>query len=120
MTFAKIKSQWMTAAGLAKAAEQEKAAEPETVVVTRHHALVEVLRERGLIDDGVRVISHATVDDVRGRRVIGVLPMHLAAEAAEVVVVDLSLLAELRGQELSASQVRAHMGAVTTYVVTRK
>lgn len=92
---------------------------PPPVVVTRHPGLVEVLREQGLIPAGVRVIAHASAEDVRGLDVYGVLPLALAAEAASVTEVTLTLPAELRGQELSADQVRAHMTGVTRYVVRR-
>jgi len=78
------------------------------VVVTRHPALVEYLRELGLIGRDVRVIAHARPEDVKGRKVFGVLPLHLAAEAAEVVAISLNLPPELRGQELSLEQVRLY------------
>ena len=44
----------------------------ETIVVTRHPALIDYLREIGVVTgDDVRVIESATPDDVRGRRVVG-------------------------------------------------
>lgn len=89
------------------------------VIVTRHPALVTVLVEDGIVPQGVEVLAHATVNQVRGRRVFGVLPLHLAAEAESITVVDLNLPADLRGQELGVEQVRAHMGGVATYRVTR-
>lgn len=89
------------------------------VVVTRHPALVEYLREQGLVDENAQVVAHATVDDVRGRHVFGVLPLHLAANADCVTEVPLNLPQELRGTELSLEQVRQYAGTVTTYRVTR-
>lgn len=93
--------------------------QPECVVVTRHPALVEYLVEQGLIPAGAQVITHATPADVRGRDVIGVLPLSLAALAQTVTEVPLNLPAELRGQELSLAQVRQYAGAPVIYEVNR-
>jgi len=56
------------------------------VIVTRHQGLVDWLAQRGIVGD---VIAHATPDDVRGKDVIGNLPLHLAAVAKSVTVVDM-------------------------------
>lgn len=90
----------------------------ETVVVTRHPALVSFLVEQGIITADAPVLTHATRADVEGRDVIGVLPLSLARYAASVTEVPLNLPPELRGQELTLEQVRAHAGAVTRYRVT--
>ena len=92
----------------------EEQQEPECLVVTRHQALVEYLRELNLVPAGVRVISHAAADDVRNAHVYGVLPLHLAAEAERVTEVTLNLPAELRGQELNLEQVRQFAGEPVT------
>jgi putative CRISPR-associated protein (TIGR02620 family) len=90
------------------------------LVVTRHPALVDYLRERGTIPtspDDVQVLSHADPIDVAGRDVIGVLPLHLAASAKTITEVPLSLPPELRGHEITIDQVREYAGSPTTYVV---
>jgi len=52
------------------------------VVVTRHKALVELLLERNIINEGkFTLIEHATPKEVAGKDVIGVLPLRLAARA---------------------------------------
>ena len=89
-----------------------------TIVVTRHPALVSYLQEQGLVPAGVPVISHATPEQVRGRYVIGVLPLSLASLAESVTEVPLSLPPELRGVELSLEQVRQYAGRPVTYQVT--
>jgi len=90
----------------------------QTVIVTRHGALVEYLREIGLAPEGVEVLAHGDVADVADKHVVGVLPLHLAAVAASVTVVPLDLPAELRGVELTLDQVREFAGDVVTYKVT--
>lgn len=89
------------------------------VVVTRHAALVEYLTELGVVPAGTEVVTHATVEQVRGRHVFGVLPLHLAAEAASVTEVTLHVPAELRGVELTLEQVRQFAGPLVEYKVSR-
>lgn len=56
--------------------------EKETIIVSRHPAAVEFIRcEAGLGED-VPVLASVTADDVRGKRVYGNLPLHLAAVAS--------------------------------------
>ena len=88
------------------------------LVVTRHAGLLAHLRNIGLADDTTEVIAHATIETVRGRGVIGVLPMHLACFAASVTEVPMSIPLELRGVELTAEQTARFAGPATTYVVT--
>lgn len=88
-----------------------------TIIVTRHPALVEHLAEQGYTG---KVVAHATDDDVRGQHVVGVLPLRLAALAASVTEVPLNLPPELRGVELTLEQVRAYAGEPVTYRVTRE
>jgi len=88
------------------------------IVVTRHPGLVEVLREQGLVGLGCAVVVHATADDVRGKHVAGVLPLHLAALTASFTEISLDLPPELRGMELAADQVRQYMKGTVRYSVT--
>lgn len=89
------------------------------LIVTRHAALVMYLGEIGLAQNDTGVLQHATADDVRGKHVIGVLPLHLAAEAASVTEIPLALTADMRGRELSIDEVRAIAGEPVTYTVSR-
>ena len=90
----------------------------EKIVVTRHPALVEYLLEKGIIKEGeFHLISHATIEDIEGKDVIGVLPMVLASAANTITEVPLVVPQELRGQELSLDQVREFAGAPVTYKV---
>lgn len=90
------------------------------IIVTRHKALVTYLREISLVDDDVKVITHATPDDVRGKDVIGVLPLSLACLANSVTEVPLALTPDMRGKELSLDEMRVIVGKITTYNVKVK
>ena len=89
----------------------------EAVIVTRHPAFVDLLRERGLIYGTEPSIEHASADEVRGRHVIGVLPLSLAVEAESVTEIPLSLTPEDRGKELDLERLRQIAGPPRTYVV---
>jgi putative CRISPR-associated protein (TIGR02620 family) len=92
--------------------------EQSFVVITQHPSLVEFLREKGLVPEGVRVIAHATEADVAGCHVIGVLPVWLAAKAASFTEVQLKLTAEMRGKELDLPTLRQIAGVIKTYKVS--
>lgn len=94
----------------------------ETVIVTRHPALVEYLDEQGIAPTrtptGTLVLAHvADPAAIRGKHVIGVLPLHLAAQAAQVTEVPLRLDAADRGRELSLDELRDRAGTPVTYRV---
>ena len=91
----------------------------ETVIVTRHSGLVSVLLEDGIITKSDKILSHATEEQVRGKHVIGVLPLHLAAEAESVTALTMNIPPELRGKELTAEQTRQCMGELTRYTVNK-
>lgn len=87
------------------------------VVVTRHAALVTVLEKRGLIPQGTEVVAHATAELVKGRAVIGILPLNLAVHAASVTTADLNLRPDQRGKELTVEEVEEALTGVSTYFV---
>ena len=89
------------------------------LVITRHKALVALLLERGIVGEGeYTLIEHAQPQDVAGKAVIGVLPLPLAALAAEVTEIPLALAPTDRGQELPIERLRQIAGAPVTYRVT--
>ena len=88
------------------------------IVVTRHESLIEYLKEIKVIQDGdFQLISHATLEDVEGKDIIGVLPISLASHANTITEIPLNVPMELRGQELTLDQVREFAGAPVTYKV---
>lgn len=89
----------------------------QTVIITRHAGLVAWLAERGITG---QVIDHATPDDVRGKHVVGALPLHLAALAERITVVDLPGLAtEQRGKDLTPTEMDAAGASLETYRITK-
>jgi len=85
------------------------------VVVTRHKALIEYLVETGMVSPDVPVFEHAAEEVVKGKHVIGVLPIHLAALCEKYTNIGLSVPADKRGQELSLDEVREFATEPTTY-----
>lgn len=89
------------------------------LVVTRHPALVEYLRELGLVTKDVKVLSHATEFDVMEKHVAGVLPHNLSCLCATFTEVPLALTPEMRGKELDLETLRKVAGEPVTYIVRR-
>ncbi|HHH38158.1 MAG TPA: CRISPR-associated protein Csx16 [Sedimenticola sp.] len=90
--------------------------------VTRHHGAREWARRRGL---GVDVVcEHLDIGRIRpGDRVIGSLPVNLAADVCarggRYLHLGIDLPFELRGRELTADQMEARGARVEEYRVTR-
>ena len=90
----------------------------EIIIVTRHPGLVTYLQEEGISPEGAEVIPHAGEEEIKGKHVIGVLPLHLAALADKVTVVPLDFGdANMRGVELTVEQVREIAGPARTFRV---
>lgn len=87
------------------------------LVVTRHQVLLDYLVKKGLVDNDVDVVIHATADDVKGKKVIGVLPYSLACLTEMFAEVTLELPLELRGKELSLEDVEKHAKGINCYRV---
>jgi len=89
------------------------------LVVTRHPALVDYLREIKFVGDNAEITDHATPEMVAGRHVIGVLPHSLSCLAVTFTEVPLRLTPELRGKELDLETLRKIAGRPVTYIVEK-
>ena len=88
------------------------------LVVTRHPALVEYLRELGLVDEGVQVETHATPSLVMGRNVAGVLPHSLSCLTESFTEIPLRLTPEMRGMVLVLDSLQKIAGAPVSFRVS--
>lgn len=87
------------------------------LIVTRHSALIDYLKELGLADEATEVVVHATPDVIRGKHVCGVLPHSLSCLCESFTEVPLNLPVDLRGVELTLEQVREYSCPAVTYKV---
>lgn len=71
----------------------------ETIIVTRHPGLVEWLERQGITG---KVKSSVTIDDIRGKHVVGALPAHIAQWALYITSVDYSCRVFQEGKILNA------------------
>ncbi len=89
-----------------------------TIIVTTHKGLVEWLARQGITGE---VLERVTGQQVRGARIIGTVPLHLAAEAAEIVIVKLANAPKGLKQErvdLTADELDAAGARLVRYRVT--
>lgn len=88
------------------------------VVVTRHKALIDYLFETGVIGKDTLCFEHVEAVNIRNKHVLGILPLHLAAEALSVTEIPLALTREDREKgDLSLSRIREIAGEPRTYSV---
>lgn len=87
------------------------------LIISRHQGVVDWLSQRGITGE---VVAHASIENVKGRQVIGVLPIYLASYAESIICIDLpDLPASLRGQELSVQQMDDAGATLSRYRVER-
>lgn len=85
------------------------------VIISRHAGAIEWLARQGITGS---VIAQATAEDVRGKVVVGNLPLHLAALALRVGSIDLpNLAAADRGRDLTPAEMDAAGASVQWYEV---
>ena len=94
----------------------------DATIITRHEALVQYLYEEGIIPEGQtyvwkKHVAFGESDELVGKVVYGVLPMHLAALTREYVNVPLDIPPEMRGKELSIEEIRQFAKPVEHYEV---
>lgn len=88
----------------------------EIIIVSRHAGAVQWLLEEFPCLQDVPVIPSATAEDVRGKVVVGNIPLHLAKEAARVVAIEFSGEPP-RGQEYGPEEMRSAGAHLTAYRV---
>lgn len=87
------------------------------IIVTRHSGLVEWLSRNGITGT---VVGHATEETVAGKRVYGILPLHLSAHATEVWTVDMpDLPADRRGTEMTPEEMDSFGATLVGYRVQK-
>ncbi len=87
------------------------------IIVSRHPAAIQFIRET-MESPNLPVVAQATADDVRGKHVVGNLPLHLAALAKSVTSVEFSG-SPPRGSEYSLEEMKAAGAHLSTYKVER-
>ena len=86
------------------------------LIITRHTGLVQWLANQGITG---QVIASATPDDVKGKDVIGCIPLRLCALAKSVTTVDFDCPMDLRGKDLTPDQLNQLGATLNKYVVTQ-
>ena len=89
----------------------------EKLVVTRYRNLVTYLKELKLIDENTKVIARATISDVEGKHIFGVVPFWLAAHAEKFTEVQLRVPSDRKNKELTLEEVRFYSLDPQTYTI---
>ena len=91
--------------------------ETEKLVVTRYQSLVDYLIKLELIDEKTKVLSHARIEDVQGKHVLGVLPYWLACHTSKFTEIKLRVPQEKRGKKLSIEEIEFYSLKPKSYTV---
>jgi len=91
----------------------------DVLIVSRHPAAIEFIKEESRLDDSVPVLESATAGDVCGCVVYGNLPLHLAAYALAVVAVEFDGEPP-RGREYTLDDMHAADARLRVYQVSSK
>jgi hypothetical protein len=89
---------------------------PDGIIVSRHPAAVDFIHSQVSGSYKFPIIGQASEEDVRGQRVYGNLPLHLAALAERVTVVEFQGDPP-RGAEYGAAEMKAAGARLGTYRV---
>ena len=81
----------------------------KTIIVTRHSGALDWLRKHHPELGDAEIVSHASQDQIAGARVVGVLPVNLAAKCGEYWHLSMDIPPEARGKELSCEDME-HLG----------
>lgn len=77
--------------------------------------MVEWLATQGITGE---VKAHVDENDVLGKTVVGVLPLHLASLAREVITIDMPLLKpEQRGKDMTPDEMNEAGAVLRCYIV---
>lgn len=89
----------------------------EKIVVTRHIALLQYLINNKYVESNVKHLSHATIDDIRGKHVFGIMPNWLSCHADKLTELQLRLPVEKRGIELTLKEIEFYIVKPKTYII---
>jgi len=91
----------------------------KTVIITRHPGALKWLRKHHPEYKEVEHIVHAKPEDIEGNIVIGMLPIHMAVLAKEYWNLSLNIPAEMRGKELTVSDMEKYNCKIEQYKITK-
>ena len=90
----------------------------EPLVVARNREFYKALVDMGLVDRNCEYHTRITTKIASGRRVIGVVPPHVAARAVECVTFDMQLPQDVN--RVTAEDIKRHTYSVSFYRVERE
>ena len=87
------------------------------IVVTKFDAMRDYLIREGYVEDDVPVFEHVMENDVRGKHVIGQVPLYIAVAADLVTVFPLLIPRHSRGKQLTIEELYQYIRQPKTYDV---
>ena len=91
----------------------------ETKIVTRHDGALEWVKKHHPEFADVEVIAQASPEDLKGNRIIGTLPIHLAAICKRYWHLEMTVPADRRGTEISCEDMEKFGCKITRFEVIK-
>lgn len=89
----------------------------KTIIVTRHPGALDWIQKHHPEIGDVRIITQAAPKDLAGNRIIGILPVNLAALCGEYWSLDMEIPLEFRGKELMCEDMERFGCSIKRWVV---
>jgi len=89
----------------------------QKIIVTKHKAVEEYVKLKGIADINTPVYSQVSSDFVKGKHIIGIVPFNIAASCELFTEVKVTLRRGRSNIELSLEQLEAMVQQVKTYKV---
>ena len=90
----------------------------DKVIVVRHPAMATLYVEQGLCPSDTPILQFANIEDVRGKDLFGVVPLHLAAHANSVTEIPIVAGRNTRNIIHDVNQLRQYARPPVRYRVT--
>ncbi len=88
------------------------------IVITRHSDTIRLLKEKGIITDDDTILDHVDdVEQIRGKVVLGTLPIDLASYCKRILFIKWNIPLEARGREWTYEETKEYYNGITEYKV---
>ena len=91
----------------------------DKIIVTKHKAVEQFIRESGLVPGYVKCHKSVTPNFIKDKHVYGILPLSLAAEAELFTEVKITLPKSEKNKRLSLEELKPLVKGVVTYTVKK-
>lgn len=87
------------------------------IIVTKHKSIIPFLIKKKYITGDEEILTNVTITDIKGRHVIGTLPLRLVCYAGKYTPIRLNIPSLERGKRFSPEEIEKYILPLKTYKV---